>query len=67
MSDNATFFNNPPRLASNDGATAAALELIKAACESSGNASGQHPLEWVSADDNLKKLRDKIKECAAST
>ena len=43
----------------NATATAAALELVLAA-----SGVGHAALDWTVEGDNLKKLRDKIKECA---
>ena len=50
----------------NSGATAAALDLI-AKLSSGTDQSTLHTidvLDWVNHEDNLKTLRDKIKECA---
>jgi hypothetical protein len=58
-------YGNTDFLKDNDVATAAAVELIKTACGSAATAGGVHALEWATKDDNLKKLRDKIKESAS--
>lgn len=54
-------------LKDNNGATAAAVELVNAACRcSSGSANTTQALDWAIKDNNLQKLRDKIKECASN-
>jgi hypothetical protein len=50
----------PHKLTTNNGATEAAIEMINTACTSTA-----HALEWAIEGDNLKKLRDKIKESAS--
>lgn len=65
MSDSAKgIMNNPNILDYQPGATAAALELVRAACESGSDTSKLAILEWISKDDNLKNLRDKIMDAA---
>lgn len=54
-------------LKDNDEATAAAVELVKTACGSAGTAGGIHALNWATTDDNILKLRDKIKESASKS
>lgn len=49
-------------LKNNETATAAVLELVAAACHG-GQSHGA--LVWAAEGDNLKKLRDKIKESAS--
>ena len=48
----------------NKVATAAAVELIKSACSAGDNTHKIDLLVWAASDDNIKKLRDKIKESA---
>jgi hypothetical protein len=52
-------------LQSNAGATAAAVDMITKACGSGGDTGKIAILRWVSEGNNLKELRDKIKEAAA--
>lgn len=52
-------------LSSHSGATAAVVELLKAACGASDSSNKAALIEWASSEDNLKNLRDKIIACAA--
>ena len=61
-------YTKAQHLHGNDYATAAAIDLIKAACTTSSASSNTvQALKWAVTDDNLKKLRDKIKESASKT
>jgi hypothetical protein len=52
-------------LANNKGATAAAVDMITAACGAGDDTNKTQVLEWAAHEDNLKNLRDKIKAAAA--
>ena len=52
-------------LTSNTGATAAAVDMITKACGAGDDTHKTHILEWAADGENLKKLRDSIKEAAA--
>lgn len=58
-------YSSPDLLKYNSGATAAAVDMITKACGSGGDTGKVAILKWVSAGDNLKDLRDKIKAAAA--
>lgn len=51
-------------LKTNAGATAAAVDMITAACGAGDDTHKTTLLEWVVYEDNLKDLRDKIKAAA---
>ncbi|MEP7731461.1 hypothetical protein [Marinomonas primoryensis] len=51
-------------LARNKGATAAAVDMLTAACGAGDDTSKIEILNWAVEGDNLKNLRDKIKEAA---
>ncbi|WP_345869459.1 hypothetical protein [Shewanella algae] len=53
-------------LKSNEGATAAAVDIITSACGAGDDTHKIGILAWAIDEDNLKKLRDKIKESASS-
>lgn len=57
-------YSNSTVLKSNKGATAAAVDMITAACGAGSETSKTAILEWVIYEDNLKNLRDKIKAAA---
>jgi len=66
MSTNHNIYSAYQVLKNNSGATAAAVELVNAACRcSSGTSKTTQALDWAVEGDNLRKLRDKIKECAS--
>ena len=52
-------------LQSNAGATAAAVDMITAACGAGDATHKTQVLNWAVEGDNLKNLRDKIKAAAA--
>ncbi|NLU98940.1 hypothetical protein B6N13_12705 [Marinomonas sp. UCMA 3892] len=58
-------YSNSTGLKSNKGATAAAVDMITAACGAGDDTAKQEILNWAAEGDNLKNLRDKIKEAAA--
>lgn len=64
MSTNHNVYSAYKVLKENSGATAAAVELVNAACSSDTTKTTQ-ALDWAIEGDNLRKLRDKIKECAS--
>lgn len=49
----------------NNGATAAAVEMLTSACSAGDESSKLQILNWAIEGDNLKSLRDKIKEAAS--
>ncbi|SDO15262.1 hypothetical protein [Vreelandella arcis] len=49
----------------NEGATAAAVDIITSACGAGDDTHKAGILAWAIEEDNLKKLRDKIKESAS--
>jgi len=53
------------RLNTNEGATAAAVDIITNACGAGDDTHKEGVLAWTIEEDNLKKLRDKIKESAS--
>jgi hypothetical protein len=66
MSDNqSNAYSHYAKLSTDAGATAAAVDLLTKACGAGDETYKGNLLEWASTEDNLKKLRDKIKECAA--
>ncbi|KFZ30170.1 hypothetical protein IDSA_11450 [Pseudidiomarina salinarum] len=67
MSDNpANVYSYCGALSDNNGATAAAIDILNHACAAAHDSrSKQSLLEWASRGDNLKNLRDKIKEAAS--
>tara|TARA_Y100000589_G_C26749954_1_gene465347 strand:+ start:218 stop:427 length:210 start_codon:yes stop_codon:yes gene_type:complete len=59
-----TVFSVAHVLTRNSVATAAALDLVAKACTAGDETSKVSLLQWISEGDNLKSLRDKIKESA---
>ena len=60
----ANAYSHNGMLETNKGATAAVVDILTKAC---GAGDGTHKtaiLSWAVEGDNLKALRDKIKECA---
>jgi len=57
-------YNMYAGLNENNVATAAAVELIKSACSAGDGTSKVNLLEWAANGDNIKNLRDRIKESA---
>ena len=64
-SNTANAYNYLGTLESNDGATAAAVDMLTKACTAGDTTSKTVVLKWAIDGDNLMKLRDKIKECAS--
>ena len=52
-------------LRTNEGATAAAIEIIRSALNNGGEDNKKLLLNWMGESDILKNLGDKIKESAA--
>lgn len=66
MSDSiSNVYTRPVGLKNNAGATAAAVDMITKACGAGDDTAKQEILNWAAEGDNLKNLRDKIKEAAA--
>ena len=51
-------------LSQNNGATAAAVSIVEKACGAGDDTHKIAVLNWACEGDNLKNLRDKIKESA---
>lgn len=56
-----SYFNS---LETNEGATAAVVDMLTKACSAGDDTNKVNLLDWASDQDNLKNLRDKIKESA---
>lgn len=56
-----SYFNS---LDTNEGATAAAVDMLTKACSAGDSTNKPGLLNWAIDGDNLKTLRDKIKESA---
>lgn len=63
--DKANAYSHYGTLNSNEGATAAAVDIITKACGAGDDTHKPGVLAWAIQGDNLKKLRDKIKEAAS--
>ena len=57
-------YSTKTALKTNAGATAAAVDMITAACGAGDDTHKTTLLEWAIYEDNLKNLRDKIKAAA---
>jgi len=68
MSEEKNVYSIKTTLKANSGSTAAALDLIGRIASGSDQSSFHKidVLNWVNEGDNLKILRDKIKECAGN-
>ena len=56
-------YNYSQDLDSNVGATAAAVDIITKACGAGDDTNKISILNWAAEGENLKQLRDKIKNC----
>ena len=57
-----SYFNS---LDTNEGATAAAVDMLTKACGAGDGTNKPSLLNWAIDGDNIKTLRDKIKESAS--
>ena len=57
-------YSHTQGLSNNSGATAAVVDMLTAACSAGDDTHKTQILNWGLEDDNIKKLRDKIKESA---
>lgn len=65
MSENSkNVYTHYKALRTKEGATAAAIDMVSKACRAGGETHKEAILEWVSKENNLKTLRDKIISCA---
>lgn len=58
-------YSNSGMLETNEGATAAAIDLLTHACAAGDETNKVNLLTWISDGDNLVTLRNKIKEAAS--
>lgn len=65
MSSTLNAYNYSNELTKNEGATAAVVELLAKACSAGDGTNKVSLLGWACDQDNLKNLRDKIKESAS--
>lgn len=58
-------YNYSQSLDTNEGATAAVVDMLTKACSAGDETHKITLLSWASDGDNIKTLRDKIKESAS--
>ena len=63
--DTLNAYNYSGALEQNDVATAAVVDILTKACSAGDDTNKINLLIWASEADNLKTLRDKIKESAS--
>ena len=65
MSSTMNAYNYSNELTTNEGATAAVVDMLTKACCAGDGTNKVSLLVWACDQDNLKTLRDKIKESAS--